>query len=108
MIEPILRLPLRHEQTIWTADGTKQLEQRRVRRADFPAEEFHHAADLASITSGKPNAARSPSRAAIAPRGKFTSSSTSGIHAGAALAQTRPGRPTPAQSCTCGWPLRTP
>jgi hypothetical protein len=35
MIEPILRLPLRHEQTIWTADGTKQLEQRRVRRADF-------------------------------------------------------------------------
>ena len=48
-----------------------------------------------SITSGKPNAARSPSRAAISARGKFTSSSTSGIHAGAPLAQTRPGRPTP-------------
>ncbi len=47
MVEPILRLPLRHEQTNLAADGAKQLEQRRVRRADFPAEELHHAADLA-------------------------------------------------------------
>ncbi len=45
--------------------------------------------------TGKPNAAWRPSRAAMPARGKFASCTTSGIHAGSPLAQTRPGRPMP-------------
>ena len=44
---------------------------------------------------GNPNAACSPSRAAIGARGKFVSFVTSGIHAGWRDVQTRPGRPRP-------------
>ena len=45
--------------------------------------------------TGNPNAAWSPSRAATSARGKFASWTTSGIQAGSACAQTRPGRPIP-------------
>ena len=48
-----------------------------------------------SSTTGNPNAACRCSRAAAGARGKFSSLSTSGMNAGRAAAQTRPGRPTP-------------
>ncbi len=50
---------------------------------------------LSPSTIGKPMAPCSPSRAATLARGKLESCVTSAIHAGRALSQTRPGRPTP-------------
>ena len=46
-------------------------------------------------STGKPNAACRPSRAATAARGKLRSWTTSGIQAGSPVDQTRPGKPTP-------------
>ncbi len=47
LIQPLLRLPLCHEQPDLAADGAKQFEQCRVRRSELAAEKFHHAANLA-------------------------------------------------------------
>src|SRR2546426_929620 len=44
---------------------------------------------------GKPKALCRPHRPAIGPRGKFGSARASGIHAGLARSQTRPGRSSP-------------
>ena len=109
MIEPILRLPLRHEQTNLAADGTKQLEQRRVRRADFPAEEFHHAADLAVDHQREAERGAQP-----VARGHLGARKIH-ILEHVRNPRGRPARPDAsgqaharAQTCTCGWPLRTP
>src|SRR5947208_8326010 len=48
-----------------------------------------------ATTNGKPIPVCRPSRSAIGERGKLSSTTTSVIHAGSRLAQTRPGRPTP-------------
>jgi hypothetical protein len=53
MVEPILRLPLRHEQTNLAADGVKKLEQRWVRWTEVAAEKFHDPADLTVHQQGE-------------------------------------------------------
>ena len=78
------------------ADRAEHLEQALVGLADRAAEELQHAeARCRPARSGSPMAPCSPSRAATLARGKLESCVTSAIHAGRALSQTRPGRPTP-------------
>ena len=84
------------EESDLAADGRQHRQQVFVGLANLAAEEFHHADRLGAADDRKPERRVQARRdSANDERGKFASWTTSGIHAGARLAQTRPGRPMP-------------